>query len=66
MTYPHLTDAHHLKHFISNNYEKDSNNLSELKKLEDRILFLEQDPDAKLESMSIFGISSPEGNYAKK
>ena len=45
--------------------EKDSHNLSELKKLEDRILFLEQDPDAKLESMSIFGISSPEGNYAK-
>ena len=43
--------------------EKDSHNQSELKKLEERIAFLEQDPDAKLESMSIFGISSPEGNY---
>ncbi|MBR4119660.1 MAG: carboxypeptidase-like regulatory domain-containing protein [Bacteroidales bacterium] len=45
--------------------EKNPNNLQELKKLEDRIKYLEQDPDAKLQSMSIFGISSPEGNYAK-
>ena len=45
--------------------EKNPDNIRELKKLEDRIRFLEQDPDAKLQSMSIFGISSPEGNYAK-
>ncbi len=45
--------------------ETNPNNQQELKKLEDRIRFLEQDPDAKLQSMSIFGISSPEGNYAK-
>lgn len=45
--------------------ETNPNNQQELKKLEDRIKFLEQDPDAKLQSMSIFGISSPEGNYAK-
>ena len=45
--------------------EKDQANIAELKKLEDRITFLEQDPDAKLESMSIFGISSPEGVYSK-
>ena len=45
--------------------EKDGHNLLELRKLEDRIAFLEQDPDAKLQSMSIFGISSPEGNYYK-
>jgi tetratricopeptide (TPR) repeat protein len=45
--------------------EKDQANIAELKKLEDRITFLEQDPDAKLESMSIFGVSSPEGVYSK-
>ena len=45
--------------------EKNPDNIRELKKLEDRIRFLEQDPDAKLQSMSIFGISSPEGTYAK-
>lgn len=45
--------------------EKDPVNAQELKKLEDRIKYLEEDPDAKLESMSIFGISSPEGDYNK-
>lgn len=45
--------------------EKDERNIAELKKLENRIKFLEEDPDAKLESMSIYGISSPEGNYSK-
>ncbi len=44
---------------------KDKHNLEELKKLENRIKYLEQDPDAKLESMSIYGISSPEGDYNK-
>ncbi|MBR5532380.1 MAG: carboxypeptidase-like regulatory domain-containing protein [Bacteroidales bacterium] len=45
--------------------EKDEHNVRELSKLEQRIKFLEQDPDAKLESMSISGISSPEGDYNK-
>ena len=45
--------------------EKDAHNLAELNKLQQRLSFLEQDPDAKLESMSISGISSPEGDYKK-
>lgn len=45
--------------------ESDPHNASELKKLQDRIAFLENDPDARLESMSINGISSPDGTYSK-
>lgn len=44
---------------------KNPKNVSELAKLRDRLYSIENNPDAKLQSFSILGISSPEGPYNK-
>ena len=44
---------------------KDPKNISELAKLRERLSAIESNPDAKLQSFSILGISSPEGPHDK-
>lgn len=43
---------------------KDSQNRTEVEKLQQRLLDIENDPEAQLKSFSINGTASPEGNYA--
>ena len=45
--------------------DKDPKNASELEKLRERLSSIETNPDAKLQSFSILGISSPEGPHDK-
>lgn len=45
--------------------DKDPQNAEQLNKLETRVLALQNNPDAKLESLTIRGVSSPEGEYRK-